>query len=70
MTAAAAAAPVVRISLLLTTGTRHPMALTRNYLRKRNMLPDDEDPFSITVYQLKQMIWNDWKPGMFLHERD
>jgi len=56
---------VVRISLLLTTGSRHPMTVTRNYLKKRNMVPEDGDPYNITVYQLKQLIWNDWRSGAY-----
>jgi hypothetical protein len=56
---------IVRISLLLTTGSRHPMTITRNYLKKRSVVPEDGDTYSITVYQLKQLIWNDWRSGMY-----
>jgi hypothetical protein len=55
----------VRISLLLTSGSRHPMNITKNYLKKRNSMPEDGDPYSLTVYQLKQLIWNDWRSGSF-----
>jgi hypothetical protein len=58
--------PVVRISLLLTTGTRHAMTLTKGSLKKKGFLPEDNDPYSLTVYQLKQMIFNDWRSGTVL----
>jgi hypothetical protein len=54
---------VVRISLLLTTGIRHAMTLTKGSLKKKGFLPEDNDPYSLTVYQLKQMIFNEWRAG-------
>jgi hypothetical protein len=41
------------------------MSITRNFLKKRNVNLEDGDPYNITVYQLKQLIWNDWRSGNY-----
>ncbi|KAK8156710.1 ubiquitin-related domain-containing protein [Phyllosticta citribraziliensis] len=55
------AGPVVVITLLLTSGARHPYKIDEKYLRKRNVTPDKMDPFNISVYTLKELIWRDWR---------
>lgn len=59
---------VIIINLLLTsTGTRHPYKIDERYLTKRNVSaqgPDGLfDPFVISVYTLKELIWRDWREG-------
>jgi hypothetical protein len=59
--------PVCNITLLLPTGARHPYKLDEKYLSKRNVdLPDvtesgKRDPFSISVYKLKELILREWR---------
>ncbi|RXG48542.1 hypothetical protein VDGE_10177 [Verticillium dahliae] len=59
--------PVCNITLLLTTGARHPYRLDEKYLAKRNVAvpakTDDgkSDPFSISVYTLKELILREWR---------
>ncbi|KAK8240317.1 ubiquitin-related domain-containing protein [Phyllosticta capitalensis] len=55
------AGPVVVITLLLTSGARHPYKIDEKYLRKRNVTPENMDPFNISVYTLKELIWRDWR---------
>lgn len=58
---------VCNITLLLTTGARHPYRIDERYLTKRNVnVPNktDEgkvDPFSISVYTLKELILREWR---------
>lgn len=58
--------PVVVITLLLTTGARHPYKIDEKYLKKRNVNVEAMDPYNITVYILKELIWRDWREGTFL----
>ncbi|KAF2131711.1 ubiquitin-like protein [Dothidotthia symphoricarpi CBS 119687] len=53
--------PVLVIMLLLTTGARHPYKIDERYLKKRNVIVDDMDPYNISVYTLKELIWRDWR---------
>ncbi|ORY59692.1 ubiquitin-related domain-containing protein [Pseudomassariella vexata] len=60
--------PVVNILLLQTSSSsRHPFRIDEKYLAKRNVnitgKTDDgkADPFSITVYTLKELILRDWR---------
>ncbi|KAH8731038.1 hypothetical protein GQ44DRAFT_736163 [Phaeosphaeriaceae sp. PMI808] len=54
--------PVVVIMLLLpSTGARHPYKIDEKYLKKRNVSVDDMDPYNISVYILKELIWRDWR---------
>ncbi|KAH8172903.1 ubiquitin-2 like rad60 SUMO-like domain-containing protein [Sarocladium implicatum] len=59
--------PVCQITLLLTTGTRHPYKIDARYLSRRNVpIPDNTeagqpDPFSISVYTLKELILREWR---------
>ncbi|KAK5008768.1 hypothetical protein LTR16_005577, partial [Cryomyces antarcticus] len=61
-----AGGPAVIITLLLTSSARHPYKIDEKYLKKRGVKADiDEagvvDPFSISVYTLKELIWRDWR---------
>ncbi|KAI1383628.1 uncharacterized protein F4822DRAFT_83249 [Hypoxylon trugodes] len=57
----------VDIMLLLTSGARHPFRIDEKYLAKRNVTVTGRtedgklDPFSITVYTLKELILRDWR---------
>jgi hypothetical protein len=59
--------PVCNITLLLPTGARHPYRIDEKYLSKRNVeVPDlteagHRDPFSISVYTLKELILREWR---------
>ena len=55
--------PVVVIMLLLTTGARHPYKIDEKYLKKRSVEVEDMDPYNISVYTLKELIWRDWREG-------
>jgi hypothetical protein len=56
--------PVVVIMLLLpSTGARHPYKIDEKYLKKRNVLVDNMDPYNISVGTLKDLIWRDWREG-------
>ena len=62
------AGPVIIINLLLTsTGTRHPYKIDERYLSKRGVAAEGADgafdPFAISVYTLKELIWRDWREG-------
>lgn len=60
-------APVCAITLLLPTGARHPYRIDEKYLSKRNVeVPDvtesgGRDPFSISIYKLKELILREWR---------
>ncbi|CAK7564005.1 MAG: hypothetical protein SEPTF4163_001888 [Sporothrix epigloea] len=55
------------ITLLLPTGKRHPFKIDEKYLSKRGVeVPDVteaglKDPFSISVYKLKELILREWR---------
>ncbi|KAL4808691.1 ubiquitin-related domain-containing protein [Aspergillus unguis] len=53
--------PSLTIVLLLITGTRHPFKIDGNYLRKRDISVDNYDPFAMSVYTLKELIWRAWQ---------
>lgn len=59
-----ATGPVVVITLLLTTGARHPYKIDERYLKKRNVNVENMDPYNISVYTLKELIWRDWREGV------
>lgn len=64
---AADGGPVCNITLLLTSGSRHPYKIDGKYLNRRNVIIPDEtdnglpDPFSISVYTLKELILREWR---------
>jgi hypothetical protein len=59
--------PVCNITLLLPTGARHPYKLSESYLAKRNVTVPEKtesgklDPFSISIYTLKELILREWR---------
>ncbi|KAK5121803.1 hypothetical protein LTR85_004678 [Meristemomyces frigidus] len=57
--------PVLSITLMLTTGARHPYKIDERYLRNRNCqaLASDGtfDPRELNGYKLKELIWTDWR---------
>lgn len=63
----AATTPALNITLLLPTGARHAFRITESYLTKRGVsIPgtDDKgnkDVFSISIYQIKELILREWK---------
>ncbi|KAK0388486.1 hypothetical protein NLU13_4730 [Sarocladium strictum] len=67
MAPGAADGPVCQITLLLTTGTRHPYKIDARYLAKRSVpVPEtteagQPDPFSISIYTLKELILREWR---------
>lgn len=58
------AGPSLVITLLLTTGSRHPFTIDGRYLRKRSVNVENSDPFLMSVYTLKELIWREWRSGM------
>lgn len=58
---------VCNITLLLASGGRHPYKLDAKYLSRRNVaMPDQDengnpDPFSISIYTLKELILREWR---------
>lgn len=61
------AGPVCNITLLLTSGGRHPYKLDSRYLSRRSVtIPEEDeagnpDPFSISIYTLKELILREWR---------
>ncbi|USP74485.1 hypothetical protein yc1106_01759 [Curvularia clavata] len=53
--------PVLVIMLLLTSGARHPYKIDEKYLKKRSVKVENMDPYNISVYTLKELIWRDWR---------
>jgi hypothetical protein len=61
------APPICNITLLLTSGGRHPYRIDAKYLKRRNVaMPDvtghgHPDPLSISIYTLKELILREWR---------
>lgn len=53
--------PILQVTLLLTSGARHPFKLDNKYLTKRNVDVPGGDPFSLSVYKLKELILREWR---------
>ncbi|PWY79276.1 ubiquitin-like protein [Aspergillus heteromorphus CBS 117.55] len=53
--------PSLMITLLLITGSRHPFKIDGKYLRKRSVKVENNDPFAMSVYTLKELIWREWR---------
>ena len=58
------AGPSILLILLLTSGSRHPFKLDRKYLKKREVNAPDYNPYSMSVYTLKELILREWRSGM------
>lgn len=63
-TPASSDGPTLLLNILLTSGGKHPFKLDSKYLRKREVNVADNDPFSMSVYTLKELIWREWRSGM------
>lgn len=62
----AATGPTLTITLMLTTGARHPYKIDERYLEKRSVEARDKDtkefnPLVMNAYKLKELIWKDWR---------
>ncbi|OQE31363.1 hypothetical protein PENSTE_c001G10043 [Penicillium steckii] len=55
------AGPSLVITLLLTTGSRYPFTIDGKYLRKQSVNVENHDPFAMSVYTLKELIWREWR---------
>ena len=55
--------PWLYITLLLTTGARHPFRLDQRYLKKRNVEVEGNNPINMSFYKLKELILRDWREG-------
>lgn len=55
--------PSLAITLLLTTGARHPFSIDGKYLRKQSVNVEGYNPFAMSVYTLKELIWREWRSG-------
>lgn len=58
------------ITLLLISGVRHQFTMDEAYLEQHSIKTQSgkeslTDPFEMSVGQLKECIWKDWKDGMF-----
>ena len=58
--------PTLLVTLLLTTGARHPYKIDHRYLSSRSALPaasagGEFDPRDLSGYKLKELIWTDWR---------
>ncbi|KAI4154048.1 MAG: hypothetical protein L6R39_001459 [Caloplaca ligustica] len=49
------------ITLLLTSGARHPFKIDERYFKKRNVSVDGSNPVNMSVYTLKELIWREWR---------
>ena len=58
---AEATGPTLTMTLLLTSGARHPFKLDAKYLSKRNVEVAGSDPFNMSVYKLKELILREWR---------
>lgn len=55
--------PTLMITLLLINGARHPFKLDAKYLNRRNVEVQGNDPFNLSIYQLKELILREWREG-------
>ena len=59
--AAESTGPTLLMTLLLTNGARHPFKLDSKYLAKRSVSVQNNDPFNLSVYKLKELILREWR---------
>ena len=57
------------ITLLLTNGARHPYKIDDKYLKKRNVSVEGDNPINLSIYDLKNLIWREWREGTRYHNR-
>ena len=53
--------PALTVTLLLTSGARHPFKLDSKYFAKRSVDVPGNDPFNLSVYKLKELILREWR---------
>lgn len=53
------------ITLLLTSGKRSSYKIDAGYLKRRNVNVPTENPFDMSIYTLKELIWREWRQGGF-----
>ena len=58
---------VLMITLLLTNGARHPYKIDDKYLKKRNVSVEGDNPINLSIYDLKNLIWREWREGTKYH---
>lgn len=58
---------VLLITLLLTNGARHPYKIDEKYLKKRNVSVESDNPINLSIYDLKNLIWREWRDGKLHH---
>ncbi|OCT44857.1 hypothetical protein CLCR_06231 [Cladophialophora carrionii] len=56
-----ATGPSLTVTLLLTSGARHPFKLDSKYFAKRSVDVPANDPFNLSVYKLKELILREWR---------
>ncbi|KAF3100113.1 hypothetical protein TWF706_006225 [Orbilia oligospora] len=56
--------PGIVITLLILSGARSTFTLNPGYIKRHNV--PHEDAMMMTVYNLKECIWRDWKEGKFI----
>ena len=62
--ASVSSGPRMIITLLLhSTETRHPYTINGDYLLRRNVSVQENNPVNMSVYTLKELIWKDWRQG-------
>ena len=54
---------VLLITLLLTSGARHPYRIDEKYLKKRSVSVEGDNPINLSIYDLKNLIWREWRDG-------
>ena len=54
---------VLLITLLLTNGARHPYKIDEKYLKKRSVSVEGDNPINLSIYDLKNLIWREWREG-------
>ena len=55
--------PTLMITLLLINGARHPFKLDAKYLNRRNVQVQENNPYNLSVYKLKELILREWREG-------
>ena len=60
-------AGVLMITLLLTSGARHPYKIDDKYIKKRNVNIEGNNPINLSIYDLKNLIWREWREGEGQH---
>ena len=58
---AEATGPTLMLNLLLLNGARHPFNLDAAYLARRNVQAQNNDPYNLSVYKVKELILREWR---------